>query len=674
MSKNNYQRGNIRTLGSNRAESDKDLKLVFVETGDYRTMAQSLTYNAVVGRRGAGKSALFLMLSTAFKSTPNTILVQVGPNSSGFKGLVAAVSERLGDDADYQHARELTRHAWQAVFFHHVLANFGATHPAWLCKDPIDSAVAFLESLTDTTFNKAVYTAGRTSRDARERCTEALLENQRRGVVLVDGIDDGWLPEPIANGIIGGLAAAAADFQDQESGVRLVLFIRDNMYRILGDLDVDFSRILAGDSLRLDWNHESLLELVALRLKHVFALDIERPIEIWNRFAKKELSGKEGFNALLKRTLYRPRDVLELLNAALQSSQRGGRDRLVEGDIEQAAKEISDSRLRDLKTEYSAVLPGLADILGQFSGQRAVLTLSEMDDWLEEVRVSRDATTTIAKLGSSRGVVRALYGIGFLGFEQTSGGFVFCHDGNSAPEDDLSWGKPDFKIAVHPCYHRALSIVEGDDQPLDVLLSAPFEYGETKPNTAAISELIKEHGKALLKQLGNISEGADQSGDFEKWVHAVICLVFAQDLKNVQLKANMGSPSRRDIIASNEANDGPWKRILLSHKANQVLFEVKNYPRLTPSDYQQVASYTGGDYGEIGFLVYRGQGPNPNRNERAHLQDQKQRGRTLILLPVSLVQRLLKKQTHKDVKEKFGDWYDKHLRAWSSPLSGKHPK
>ena len=67
--------GNI--LGAARAEADTVmLAKAFVETADYRALVQTDDFNFVVGRRGAGKSALFAKVKEHFS---NENLISVVP-------------------------------------------------------------------------------------------------------------------------------------------------------------------------------------------------------------------------------------------------------------------------------------------------------------------------------------------------------------------------------------------------------------------------------------------------------------------------------------------------------------------------------------------------------------------------------------------------------------------
>lgn len=61
--------GNL--LGEGRAEIDnKMLAEAFVKTSDYQALTSTFDFNFVVGRRGTGKTALFIKVAEYFKTQP----------------------------------------------------------------------------------------------------------------------------------------------------------------------------------------------------------------------------------------------------------------------------------------------------------------------------------------------------------------------------------------------------------------------------------------------------------------------------------------------------------------------------------------------------------------------------------------------------------------------------
>ena len=59
------------------------------------------------------------------------------------------------------------------------------------------------------------------------------------------------------------------------------------------------------------------------------------------------------------------------------------------------------------------------------------------------------------------------------------------------------------------------------------------------------------------------------------------------------------------IVATNEGVEGFWKRVLSDYNTRQVVFEIKNFEKLTTDEYRQVFSYLGKEYGRCAFLICR---------------------------------------------------------------------
>ncbi|HWU39071.1 MAG TPA: hypothetical protein VN203_15590, partial [Candidatus Acidoferrum sp.] len=82
---------------------------------------------------------------------------------------------------------------------------------------------------------------------------------------------------------------------------------------------------------------------------------------------------------------------------------------------------------------------------------------------------------------------------------------------------------------------------------------------------------------------------------------------FSGKLANIQRKPNPGATQQRDIVATNMAEKGFWKRVRDDYRTRQVVFEIKNYEELGPDDFRQVLSYTSGEDGQFAMIVSRAQ-------------------------------------------------------------------
>ncbi len=655
-------KGNL--LGAARAESDhKMLNAAFVQTHDFKALSQTNDFNFVVGRRGTGKTALFIKVAEHFDNDSHVYLHKVRPEEYSALSFRSAL-ERLR--TDYRANRAICRVCWRANLLIDILED---VRKHWkISRSPDHQYIHKFYSNNRGLCNHNIFDRLRdllegASGDAKsvdeipkkiaERVEISRLQDAIQGslkslnlsvVYLFDGLDEGWVPGQESVSILGGLASAVADLRDSDCQVHSVLFIRDNIFRALATSDPDFSRHIEGNTLRLHWNEESLFHLVTERLRISLSLtEVENNTKVWNRFAQRKLKGREGFKSCLQYTLYRPRDILVLLNQAFVVAGRGNRSEIIEDDIEATSRQVAHDRLNDLIHEYSHVFPGIGLFIEAFKGQPAKTKYNDLveflDDIVEQNPFSDRLASDFAVLGSGNELFNALYSVGFIGLsDQSTPSFLFCHDG---ARSNLASIKPESDGMIHPCYWKALEI-EGDDVSQSVLVDITDDY-KVRVNPETRELRIQMLGQ-LISELQDLPIGQNGSTQFEGWVFRAIKILFSGDLINPELKANKDSIQRRDIVATNMAEKGFWKRVLDDYRARQVIFEIKNYEKIDPDDYRQVLSYSGKDYGRFVVIVNRSANELLTQNERSWVKEMHDQHNLMIfLLPASFLSRCVKK-------------------------------
>jgi hypothetical protein len=682
--------GNI--LGSARAENDQVmLEAAFVKTAEFRALTSTRDFHFVVGRRGTGKSALFAKLQQELRSRRNLfVIVEQMPEHAFF-----SISGALNESAPkYSHARAIARALLRVAIARSVFFQLRTRRPDLAAAEPESDlfprderslrsgvfahAAALLRACAGQKMERFLPELVSLAEDLEGALVERLPEASLQVVVLIDRLDEGWEPNLMPTAILGGLGAAATDFAERQIDLHVVAFVRDNMFRALAHYDPDFSRNIEDVSLRLRWDQDSLFDLVVERIRVAFKLEVENNIKVWNRFAQRDLADRAGFLECLKHTLYRPRDVVTLLNHAYLNASKGHRTSIIGDDVASAARAISETRLEDLVKEYDAVLPGVRDFVKLFANGPTQMSYREALDVLE---ASTDhilppaATHSSALLGSSSEVFLALFSVGYFGIQKTLSGFEFCHDG--APLE-LSEIDSSTRVAIHPCFWRALDL-QGDGIGIDVLVKINDEY--TGPVGSVVH--VKDH---RMRQLGQIVEdyhkilpGQEAAPKFEEWVLRVVKVLFAGDLSNAALHPNGAAAQRRDVIATNDDGSKFWSRILTDYGARQVVFEVKNYADISPEDYNQAISYCGNQYGKLIFIVYRPAGEGLDENQRSHIKSRYDQSRNLIvLLPAKLLARCLSKHRAKPGKkyteQHLGKLLDTYERNYLSTPSGRKAK
>lgn len=612
----------INVLGDIRAETDsRMLKVAFYETPDYRTLIESFDRPIIVGRRGTGKSALCFRLKDYWVKSKRTTVVEIVSQEDqviGTRPLLSLFGKTYGQ------LKAGSRIAWKYALLMEVATRlldqakslrFGNDALLEDCarewrksgSSPLARVREILKRQVAPTSSPEETIAGlaQTLQIAKlqDLLGSALGQAKESFVFLIDQLDEGFEPDDLGIALIGGWVHAAIDLNFQVPNVNAYIFLRDNIFKAIAKLDPDYSKNIEGRFLRLHWDEHQLFDLVCKRLQVAFGIDADSNRKIWNRCTANELQEMTGFEKCLQLTLYRPRDLLSLLNEAFYAAQKQKRQTLVLRDLEVTAKEISETRLDDLFKEYGSLIPTLKPLVTAFRDGPPELAYGDIINRFEALFMNKDLDAVyqreFAILESAHEGVRTLYSVGVLGMRDTaSKAFVFCHDGRN-PNKEFA---PADRLLIHPCYWMALNLNRNTlnaDEAAEIHDEYEVEVFSEAP------EIRSRRIGQLLSKLDKIPVGEAGASEFEDWCLRAIRICFTGPLRNFELHANKNATQRRDVIATNLSDHGVWKRVLDDYKARQVVFEVKNKNGITPDDYRQMLSYLHDDYGKIGFIITR---------------------------------------------------------------------
>lgn len=627
----------IRTnaLGEQTAENDqKNLDANFIETPEYRTILETKDRCVVVGRRGTGKSAMFWKLKQFWGQQKFTHVVELAPEDFQVIGFRALFKPLYGK---YSHVRAAARLVWKYTLIIELLKYLlsksyknksgkaelaiSATHVKAWGQNPngiLSRAITRIAPMLkkDGTPEELISELANTLElhQLENELAQLLNDTKERLFILIDRLDEGFENDEVGAAIVSGAITAISELNKRHESLRPVLFIRDNVKRSIARFDPDYTRNIEGEILTIHWDQFQLLNLVARRLNSVFNLNIQNDQKIWDRCTadeavNRELRGRDGFRKCLQFTLYRPRDLLLLLNQAFYQASRECRETIILKDIENTARAISENRLGDLQKEYTTIFPSIAKATRVFAHGSPELTsfdaLEKLDSlalasaWADDVSGFQDFVIL-----KSEGLLRALYSVGFLGTHDTiSNTFIFCHDGRS-PDKEFN---PTDRILIHPCYWISLTLTRNaftEDDAVQINDEYVIDVSSQTP------EIRATRIGAIISELGMIPEGKEGADDFEAWVENAIKTVFAGHLDNIERKANGPATQRRDIVALNLCKTTSFERIHSEYKTRQVIFEVKNYRDIGREEYRQSLSYLHSSYGNFGFIVTRDEEDN----------------------------------------------------------------
>lgn len=610
-------------LGDLRAESDHPmLDVAFYKTPDYLSLIESEHKTIVVGRRGAGKSALAYQLSKYWHDVPKIHVVELaleedqviglGPLIRGFGDSYRLVSAGCKVAWRYCLAMEtVLQLATRATKFSRSdETGLLARHvTAWRTRG--DGPSGRLRKVLQEVMNEGeqpehiiAELAHRIELNSVETALNETLEEMGcRCIILIDRLDEGYEPTDVGVGLVDGIVSGTISFHAKVRQVRPILFLRDNMSRTIATRNLDYSRNIEGQVLRLHWNDYHLMNMVSQRLKAAFGIEEEETNKVWGKCVARDLKGREGFQKCLQLTLYRPRDILVLLNEAFYDASKENRDQIIPDDVRTAGKAISAHRLADLHKEYSTIIPGLEYLTTAFANGKPELSYRETVGILGAVMCSDAYTTdvlqTFAILAEPIAALRALYGIGFIGIKDVQlGNVVFCHDGNSFNREI----RPDDTFVVHPCYWMALNVSRDALSPEQAEeIHDEYDIAVTEDSAAQRSRSLSE----IMSGMGKISLGHEGQKSFEEWCHRAIRTVFAGALRNVELCARDVSGLDQNVLALNLSRTESWTRIMEDYHARQVTFVPVNQQAVPRQVFQDAASALTGPNGKIVFLVTR---------------------------------------------------------------------
>lgn len=682
-----------KSLGDLSAEFDHQmLSTAFYETPDYKTIVEGTNLRVIVGRRGTGKSALFARLGKYWCASSRTALIQIAPDEHQLIGLRPSMKV-FG--SKFSHIRAGAKLAWKYALMmqigDHLLSSYGAKNlrdivtlsrhvKEWRQSD--EPVPAKLRGLLNCNLNQS-QTSEQAIADFAEsielsridqELRAALLESRIQFFIMIDRLDEGYEPDLVGNALVAGCVYALIELNHSLPKLKAFVFLRDNIFRAIALVDPDYSKSIEGQVLRLHWEEYDLLNMVANRLRVAFSLTHEQSLRVWDECTSRDLRGKDGFRRCLRLTLYRPRDLLLLLNNAFLRAGKHGREAIENNDLETAAKDISTSRLTDIIREYESIVPGLERFCRCFADLSPEISLDGLRTRLE--RVSGEPSFSAAEtqhyviLDGPEDIIRSLYSVGFLGIrDHSTGSFVFSHDGK---RPDLEFS-PKSHFLVHPCYWLALNLASSALSPEE----ATEIHDEYDIEVSSETPLIRNRriGK-MIAELDAIPEGAEGASRFEDWCERAIKVLFAGGLRNVELKPNGQAVQRRDIVARNHEGTSLWKRIFSDYGTRQVLFEVKNYSELGPDEYRQMLSYLTSEYGNLGFIVTRADSESLEKGKELDwAREMYRHSKTIVKLTgkqlTGLLSKLRSPQKHDAADKAINGLLDRYQRMYFSANSSR---
>lgn len=446
-------------LGATSAENEmRDLERYYLETDQFLKSLRGEAH-LVVGRKGSGKSAIFLQIRDAEreKNRNKNIVLDLKPD--GYK--LIKFKERILQflaEGTYQHT--ITAF-WEYVLLleicykilekdkqrhiHDHLLYDGYRKLSELYRgDGYDSEGDFSERMSmlmekiyseyqskygddeGVSLSSPEVTGLLYKHDVKELKVALGQYLQHKEVLwlLFDNIDNGWPTSGLQHedllmirALIDATRKIERQFGNSDLKVRSVVFLRNDVYELLVKETSDRGKEA---SVVLDWTDSDLLrELVRLRIVSNGLDDATDFKAAWLRLFASHYKGEETSQFLIDRSLMRPRFLLNLINHCKSFAINLNHDLIEGSDIEKGVAAYSADLLRDVGYELRDVSAETDGVLYAFVASTPDLSESEVSEKLINSGLDNEKASRVADL---------LLWYGFLGIRINSDDPKFIYD------------------------------------------------------------------------------------------------------------------------------------------------------------------------------------------------------------------------------------------------------
>lgn len=486
------------TFGAPAAERDiiAGLAEYFVELESWhRLIARQKTI--VVGNRGAGKSALFKVLGERAKKS-GALVIELNPENYSYE-MLCSVLKGEAEGSWAKHGAFAA--AWKYLIYVTMMKGLTDAGPRFKSgssakiyeylrdnikgaqNNPLALLISYLKRIEGIKIGSHEATLKTQQLTSLYRLAEiqdllpALLEMtaRRRVLVLVDELDKGWDGSEDAKAFVSGLFQASVSLNEHSPNLTVYVSLRQELYDSIPALYEDAQKY--HDVIEtIRWDEPTLLAVVANRIRYsVPALANASDAECWSAVFAETLEYRKArsFNYMVDRTLYRPREMIQLCTDALEAGRDQGTFPIDYGVLSRAELIYSGSREQDIAAEYRFQFPGLQSVFEVFRGRAYTFERNELEDICMAIcsgELRTDKVCTWVTDQDPDFLIDVLWRIGFLrayavgglrALRRSGSSYVGPHQVSTLNLQTVS------RFQVHPMFRASLGMKELKREAVD---------------------------------------------------------------------------------------------------------------------------------------------------------------------------------------------------------------
>lgn len=468
-------------LGDLAAENEiKGLTSYFVPTGQYNEAKRGRA-SLVVGRKGAGKTAIFYGVRSTYKPSRAHLVLDLKPEGHQFTKLREAILRQvspgvqqhiltafwnylllkeiarkvLEEDAKLSYQTPERRSAWLGIQTSYGEEDRGdqgdfSERLLALVDDIIRRGTSIGNVLSTPQVTELVY--GSDIKALSDSLTKYMAISRKEDVwLLVDNLDKSWPVQSaqkedilLLRSLLEASRKLQRQFESRGTECHVIVFIRNDIYEHLVRETSDRGKDTA---VTLEWDDpEVFKEIIKRRIAKSTGLTGDFD-SLWRIIFDSHVRGEESFSYILSRTLMRPREVLRFCRNCVDVALSRGREKVFEADILQAEKQCSEDALVDLCFELEDVDQRYRNVPYAFIGADLPLIASDVNARLQQVGLSADEAARAIDL---------LLWFGFLGYVAGADEERFSHQYQHDLRKMRSGLISGCSHTVHPAFREAL--------------------------------------------------------------------------------------------------------------------------------------------------------------------------------------------------------------------------
>ncbi|TPQ31541.1 hypothetical protein C2U70_23880 [Bradyrhizobium guangdongense] len=415
------------SIGDPRAENEMNTLDRYYLKIDQYDRAINGEVNLVVGRKGSGKTALFISLRDKIRADRRNIVLDLKPEGYQLIRMKEDILEYLSEGA----RQHLIIAFWEYLIYLEIAYKLlekdqrahrynPDIHDAYRELSGIYNALNFspegdfserLSVLSERLSTRYQEKYGRqdTRRLNAGEVTELVYQHDIRQLreiitnylrkkeavwVLFDNLDKGWstqgvdvIDATILRCLVDAGRKVEREMRKEGNVVHCIVFVRNDVYDHLMRNTPDFGKEMRAT---LDWNDPDMLrEMLRLRLVSGMHTDHSDASfhDIWHELCISHYRGEDTSSYLIRRTLMRPRNLLKIFNHCRGFATNFNRDIISDTDIEKGLKTYSSDLLQELDAELTQVFPSAKDLLYHFMDSKKAMTAAEIEVIFKEAGV-----------------------------------------------------------------------------------------------------------------------------------------------------------------------------------------------------------------------------------------------------------------------------------------------